>query len=169
MTNNKAKVDSSEGLIVGTSEFAKMVGKTPQWIRQLTRDEILTQCARGKYNLSENILAYIEYVAGGKSGDGKETHADIKAEHEKLKKEKTELQLEQMRGQLHTADDVRLIMGDMILSAKSNLLSLPTRVSPMLEGESIKEIEQILHKEISSTLSVLVDYSPSMFGEESDE
>ncbi len=170
MAKSKAEVDGIENLEIGTSEFAKLVGKSTRWIRQLTQEGVLTQCGRGKYKLSENVLAYIEHAAGGKTDDEQKSHADVKAEHEVLKKEKTELQLQQMRGQLHSAEDVRMVMGDMILSAKSNLMSLPTRVSPTLVNESAKKIEQILSKEISATLTVLMDYSPSMFTEyESEE
>lgn len=169
MTKSKAKVEDLATLEIGTSEFAKLVGKTPQWIRQLTRDGVLTQCGRGKYNMAENILAYIEHASGGKEEDGKPRHIDVKTEHEILKKEKTELQVQQLRGQLHAADDVRLVMGDMILSAKSKLLSLPTRISPQLGGESAKTIEQILNQEITDALTVLVDYSPKLFEKESSE
>lgn len=162
MTKSKAEVALGE-LEIGTSEFAQLVGKSPRWIRQLTQDGVLAQCKRGKYKLSESLLAYIEYASGGKTDDEKKTHADVKTEHEVLKKEKTELQLQQMRGQLHSAEAVRMVMGDMILSAKAKLMSIPTRVSPMLDGEPAKSIEQILVKEISDALSVLVDYSPKMF------
>lgn len=169
MTKSKAKVDDFTTLEIGTSEFAKMVGKTPQWIRQLTRDGVLTQCGRGKYNMAENIIAYIEHVSGGKEEDGKPRHIDVKTEHEILKKEKTELQVQQLRGQLHAAEDVRLVMGDMILSAKSKLLTLPTRIAGQLEGESTKTIEQTLRTEIEDALTVLVNYSPQMFEKESSE
>lgn len=169
MTKSKAKVDDLASLEIGTSEFASLVGKTPQWIRQLTRDGVLTQCGRGKYNMAENILAYIEHASGGKEEDGKPRHIDVKTEHEILKKEKTELQLQQLRGQLHAAEDVRLVMGDMILSAKSKLLTLPTRIAGQLEGESTKTIEQTLRTEIEDILTVLVDYSPQMFVKESGE
>lgn len=170
MTKSKAEVDGIENLEVGTNEFAKLIGKSSRWIRQLTQEGVLTQCGRGKYKLAESILAYVEHAAGGKADEEQKTHADIKAEHEVLKKEKTELQLQQMRGQLHSSEDVRLLMGDMILSAKSNLMSLPMRVSPLLIDKSAKKIEQILNDEISATLTVLMDYSPSMFTEyESEE
>lgn len=169
MTKSKAKVENLATLEVGTSEFAKLVGKTPQWIRQLTRDGVLTQCGRGKYNLSENILAYIEHVSGGKEENGKPRYVDAKTEHEFLKKEKTELQVQQLRGQLHAAEDVRLVMGDMILSAKSKLLTLPVRIAGQLEGEPTKAIEQILKAEIEDTLTALVDYEPRLFEKESRE
>lgn len=163
MSKTKAEVNDLNNLEVGTSEFANLVGKSSRWIRQLTNDGVLTQCGRGKYKLGETLSAYIEYVAGGKAGDDKMTHADVKAEHEMLKKEKTELQLQQLRGQLHDANDVRAVMGDMILSAKSKFLSLPVRISPQLEGESAKAIEKKLREEVTEILKVLVDYNPQQF------
>lgn len=164
MTKSKTEVDLKT-LEVSTNQFANLVGKSSRWIRQLTSDGVLTQCGRGKYKLGENLMAYMSHAVGG-NGDGKTSFADAKAEHEVLKKEKTELQLQQMRGQLHAAEDVRLLMGDMILSAKSKFLSLPTRISPQLEGESAKAIEKKLREEVTVTLNALVDYSPQLFKEE---
>lgn len=163
MPKNKTEVVELAEREVGTSEFAKLVGKSDRWIRQLTSEGILVQCGRGKYKLGETLAVYIEHAAGGKTNDEKLSHADIKAEHEKLKKEKTELQLQQLRGQLHDANDVRSVMGDMILSAKSKFLSLPVRISPQLEGESSKNIEKKLHEEVTEILKVLVDYNPQQF------
>lgn len=163
MSKWKNESESLFDTVVLTSEFAQLVGKTPQWIRQLTRDGVLTQCGRGKYHFGQNLSAYIEHAAGGKTNDEKLSHADVKAEHEKLKKEKTELQLQQMRGELHSSNDVRALMGEMILSAKSKLLSIPVRVSTQLEGESAKSIEKKLNDEINNVLSVLADYNPGQF------
>lgn len=163
MPKNKAEVIELVDQEIGTSELAKLVGKSDRWIRQLTSQGILTQCGRGKYKLGITLAAYIEHMAGGKAGDEKLSHADVKAEHEMLKKEKTELQLQQMRGDLHSSNDVRALMGEMILSAKSKLLSIPVRVSTQLEGESSKSIEKKLNDEINNVLSVLADYNPGQF------
>ena len=163
MPKTKTEVVELAEREVGTSEFAKLVGKSDRWIRQLTSEGVLVQCGRGKYKLGETLVVYIEHAAGGKTNDEKLSHADVKAEHEKLKKEKTELQLQQMRGELHSSNDVRALMGEMILSAKSKLLSIPVRVSTQLEGESAKSIEKKLNDEINNVLSVLADYNPGQF------
>ena len=169
MSKDKAEVVELADKEIGTSEFSKLVSKSDRWIRQLTSQGILTQCGRGKYKLGETLAAYIEYMSGGKAGDEKLSHADVKAEHEMLKKEKTELQLQQMRGELHSANDVRALMGEMVLSAKSKILSIPVRISPQLEGESAKAIEKKLNDEINNVLSVLADYNPGQFIDEGNE
>lgn len=58
MGNRKTKAESLQDREVITSELAAVVGKTPQWIRQLTRDGVLRQVGRGKYLLAEAVQAY---------------------------------------------------------------------------------------------------------------
>jgi hypothetical protein len=62
----KAKPEKLQDKEILTSELAAIVGKTPQWIRQLTRDNVLKQVSRGKYSLGEAVQAYCEHVFGGK-------------------------------------------------------------------------------------------------------
>lgn len=63
------KETGSEGE-VSTSELAAIIGKTPQWVRQLTRDRILSQVARGKYSLADAVQAYILHVCSRIRGTG---------------------------------------------------------------------------------------------------
>ncbi|WP_409174821.1 hypothetical protein [Brevibacillus fortis] len=85
MAKPKVKTDRLQDREVSTSELALIVGKSPQWIRQLTRDNILVQVGRGKYSLGESIQAYIKHVEG-ESSDGKISYRDEKAAHEQIKK-----------------------------------------------------------------------------------
>ncbi|MCM3567863.1 hypothetical protein [Neobacillus mesonae] len=163
MGKEKAKGETLYDSEILTGEFARLVGKTPQWIRQLTRDGVLKQCKRGKYFLGENLQAYIEHVQGGKEDSKKPRYVDAKTEHELIKKEKAELELRAIKGQLHEAKDVRAVMTDMILTTKSKLQSIPARVSPQLDGEPASKIEKVLNTEISEALRSLSNYSPEQF------
>lgn len=62
----KAKPEKLQDKEILTSELAAIVGKTPQWIRQLTREKVLNQVSRGKYSLGEAIQANCEHISGGK-------------------------------------------------------------------------------------------------------
>jgi hypothetical protein len=170
MDKEKTKGETLYESEILTGEFARLVGKTPQWIRQLTRDGVLKQCKRGRYILGGNLQAYIEYVQGGKEDSKKPRYVDAKTEHELIKKEKAELELRALKGELHEAKDVKAVMSDMILTFKSKMQSIPPRLGPQLDGEPAKKIESTLHKEISEALRSLVDYSPRLFSDtESDE
>ncbi|KGE20650.1 hypothetical protein [Paenibacillus wynnii] len=148
---------------VSTAELAAIIGKTPQWVRQLTRDRILFQIGRGKYILSDSVQAYILHVSGGAKDDGKPTYTDYKTEHERIKSEKAALELAEIQGNMHSSDDVKILMGNMIITAKTKLLAIPSRVSPQLDGEPSSKVEQVLNHEIASVLKGLTEYNPALF------
>ncbi|QDS33238.1 type IV toxin-antitoxin system AbiEi family antitoxin domain-containing protein [Brevibacillus brevis] len=62
MAKPKAKIDQLQNREISTSELAVIVGKSPQWIRQLTRENVLVQIGRGKYSLGEVVQAYIKHI-----------------------------------------------------------------------------------------------------------
>lgn len=169
MPKSKAKPERVADREILTSELAQIIGKTPQWVRQLTRDGVLTQQSRGKYLLSEAVQAYIEHVSGGKEDDAKPRLVDYKTEHERIKAEKAALELAEMQGNLHSSEDVQVVMSDMIVTAKSKMLAIPSRVSLQLDGEPSTVIEKVLTKEISTALASLTDYNPTKFREKAGE
>ena len=84
--------------------------------------------------------------------------------HERAKRQKTELQLGQMKGELHSADAVRTVMTDMLSNFKAQLLAMPTKAAPTLIGRSeISVIEDLLKDEVQAILMELKDYNPSDF------
>lgn len=169
MAKLKAKGEAIHETQVLTSELGAIVGKTPQWIRQLTRDGTLKQVGRGKYILGDAVKSYIEHASGGKEDNGKPRYVDARTEHELIKKEKAELELRGLKGQLHEAKDVRLIMNDMIITAKSRLQAIPSRISMQLANESAAVIEETISKEIFEALKILSDYSPEKFKRKAEE
>jgi hypothetical protein len=62
MAKQKAKGEALHEREILTSELGAIVGKTPQWIRQLTREGVLKQVDRGKYILGESVQAYIKCI-----------------------------------------------------------------------------------------------------------
>jgi hypothetical protein len=165
MTKKKTEVNERpiHEIEIRTSELAAVVGKTSRWIRQLTSEGILKQISRGKYILGDAAQQYIEHIAGGKEDNTKPRYIDEKTEHERIKKEKATLELRMLQGKLHEANDVEKIMTDMILSAKSKLKALPTRLAPELENESAAFIKKKLTTEIDAVLMSLSEYSPELF------
>lgn len=131
-------------------------------IRQLTRDKVLRQIDRGKYELGDAVQAYCEHVSGGKENDKKPRLIDYKTEHEKTKAEKAALELEQLKGNLHAAADVELLLSDLILTTKSRLLAVPSRIATECENESAETVESVVRREIENALSSLAKYSPDL-------
>ncbi|MHB0864745.1 hypothetical protein ACYCS5_26750 [Paenibacillus sp. SEL3] len=146
--------------IVGTSEFAAIVGKTKQWIGQLTRDGVLTQVSRGKYDLAATVQAYIRHVTGA-TEEGKISFADEKAQHEQIKKEIAMLELEEKRKNLHTTADVQDAWGTLLVNFRERLTGLPPKLANQLAYLSDeKAIRVLLEDRINEALNLLSKYDP---------
>ncbi|KHF33374.1 hypothetical protein CM49_04322 [Paenibacillus sp. P1XP2] len=163
-----AKGDVKDDLIVGTMVFCKIIGKSRQWVSELTKEGVLVQESRGKYRLDENIQRYIEHLLGGKENDKKPKLIDYRTEHEKTKAEKAALELEHLKGNLHAAADVELLLSDLILTTKSRLLGVPSRIATECENEPADVVESVVRREIETALSALAKYTPDQIGGEID-
>lgn len=150
--------------IVTTGQLATVVGKTSRWINELTNEGALKQVARGKYALGQAIQDYIEHVMGGKEDSKKPKLIDFKTLHEKTKAEKAELELELLKGRLHDAREVEALLSDLILTTKSRLLSVASRVADDAANESPEVVERIVREEIEVALSSLAKYTPGQIG-----
>lgn len=143
-----------------TSQLASIVGKSPQWIRQLTRDEVLNQISKGKYVLGEAVQAYIKHVEG-ESSDGKISYRDEKAEHERIKKEIAMLELEEKRKNLHTTADVQDAWGMLLVEFRRRLTGLPPKISSELSYMTdSKQVRIFLEQKINEALHELAKYDP---------
>ncbi|GIO33753.1 hypothetical protein J2TS6_48940 [Paenibacillus albilobatus] len=154
--------------VVGTGELAAIIGKSDRWVRQLTGEKVLQQVERGKYILGDAIQSYCEHVSGGKEEDKKPRLIDYKTEHEKTKAEKAALELEHLKGNLHAAADVELLLSDLILTTKSRLLGVPSRIATECENEPADVVESVVRREIETALSALAKYTPDQIGGEID-
>lgn len=168
MAKKKAEETRLHERVVGTGEFAAIIGKSDRWVRQLTGEDILKQVERGKYLLGQAVKDYVQHMSGGKEEDKKPRLIDYKTEHEKTKAEKAALELEQMKGNLHAAADVELLLSDLILTTKSRLLGVPSRIATECENEPAEVVEEIVRREIETALSALAKYTPDKIGGEID-
>lgn len=149
-----------------TSELAAVVGKSPQWIRQLTREGVLDQVSRGKYLLGDSVQAYIKHVEG-ESSDGKISYRDEKAEHERIKKEMAMLELEEKRKNLHTTDDVQHAWGMLLVEFRRSMTGLPPKLANELSYMTdAREIRIFLEEKINTALQQLAKYDPLSSDEE---
>ncbi|WP_338842038.1 hypothetical protein [Paenibacillus glucanolyticus] len=167
MARSKAKAEHLPEKEVITSELAAIVGKTPQWIRQLTRDGVLKQVGRGKYLLADAVQAYCLHVSGGKEDDQKPRFIDEKTEHERIKKEKAALELAEMQGELHRSADVEAVMNDMLGAFRQRIRAIPMRLAPELIGQGeLNVIKGRLTAALDEALAELADYDPEFFRQE---
>lgn len=155
-------------MIVNQKELADALGITSRRIRQLTEEYGLFENAkaegsgRKKYNLSRCVQEYIDYKVDAEAPGGTNLIKEKEqAEHEQIKKKISILKLRRLKRELHEAMDVEMFLTDMLINFKNRLLSIPSKVAPLVQGEEdVNQIVSILEKEVYATLDELSEYDP---------
>lgn len=133
--------------------LAELLAISERRVNQLAADGTLERTVDGKFDPPSAIEAY--YTFKLKSNE-KIDYDKEKALHEAVKREKSEIQLEQYKRTLLSAVDVERAMSSMILTAKSRLLALPAKVAPKVIGQkNIPVIEDIIKREVNAALCEL--------------
>lgn len=159
-----------ESVICGVVPLSKMLGVTQQQIKNLADNGVVVKIGRGKYDAIQSVANYInsmrdrEELRNKKPEEIKLMVEVQKLEHEKFKTRKTELQVKQQEGVLHHADDVKAIWNNIIVAAKSRLLSIGVKVSPQIAGETDSAlIKDAIDREVREALHEIKEYDASVF------
>lgn len=148
-----------------SADLARLLGLTDRRVRQLTEQGVLSKQPEGDFVYPEAIEEYYAYKY---KNDEEVDYMAEKALHEKTKRELAELELAKRRNEVHDANDVQIVMVDMLTKLRSQLLGLPTKMAKLLADRDAGFIDAALTKEIEERLKELSDYAPTMFSEEAD-
>lgn len=169
-TVDSIKITDISAITVNSATLEKIIGVSDRRIRQLAEENIIIRAAKGRYRLMDSITNYIlnlkvEMEANDiKSVDGELDLEEEKAIHERVKRHISELKLQMMKGELHKSEDVERVMTDMLVSVKTRLLSMPTKLAPILVSRNeIDFIRDTIHQEVLDALNELKEYSPKEF------
>ncbi len=165
------KVDDISMITVSAGVLSKIIGVSDRRIRQLADEGILTKVSSGRYNLQESLHSYILQLRV--SNDAEKSQTDLedkldfsmeKAMHERVKRHITELKYALMKGQVHRSEDVEAVMTNMLINFKTKLISLPSKLTPLLvDRDNKKYILELLTNEMHEVLTELSDYNASDF------
>ena len=168
------------GICMTKKELATVAGYTYRRLYDIDRDlpedkKLFVAGEGGKYDLAVFVQRWVAYnVANETKGE----HLDldeVKAKHEVIKAEKTQLEVEKMRGRLVDVQDVRKLWGDIANTVMQNLIHLPSKVAPMLRMmDSVEVIASIIDGDIRKILNEIAetplpDYAADTETEESEE
>lgn len=161
------------------SNLGKALGLSRQRISQLVQEDVMSLDENGNLLIVESIINYVKLKGFGTSennrGESAPDFIQEKALHERTKREIAELKLAKMEGKLYDSRTVEMVMVEMLANLRTQLLGLPTKLAPILEGLSKEEIYNVATREIEDKLLELSEYSPEMFqddeylGGDSDE
>lgn len=141
--------------------IAKLLLLTERRVQQLTTEGIIPKAERGRYELAPAVQGYIRFLQERHLGQEGDDGADATLAGEKLKKltaerEMKELELGEMRGQLHREGAIVRTYSARVVAARAKMLSLPKKLAPQLvEMADPVEIETIIKAEIYAALREL--------------
>lgn len=150
-----------------TADICSILGKSNQWIGQLTSQGTLnkTKTKHGTlYNVVDNLTSYIAMLEQ-KSDD------DPEAKKLELDKQKAEVSLrtskaimasynaKELQGKMHRSEDVSAMTEDLVYTIRSELLALVGRLSTDLVGITDQaEMSAKIQDEVYSIMETLSSY-----------
>lgn len=160
-----ARKDSEKNAYtVTTAEISEIFGISTRRVQQLAKDGVFVRVGHGQFDLPASINAYIEYRLDDTKEEGMLDKTTEEAKWTRARRQKTELELQIMRGDLHRSEDVKRVMNDMLGSFRARTLSIPSKIAPQLVGlTEIPPIKELLKRGVYEALEELSDYDPMVF------
>lgn len=151
--------------------IATLFGLTVRRIQQLTQDGIIKTEQVGRqrrYDLLDTVRRYIAHLqdkCNSKGGNKDDTEnesrklkadADIKA----AKAEIAEMELLELKGEMHRSEDVEAMTSDLVFTIRSMMLALPGRLAIDLASiDKPAEISERIKQEAHAILQELSNYT----------
>ncbi len=161
------KVTNLQSLVATQTEMAKALGITQQRVSQLLQDGVLFTDGNGRMLVVESIKNFYKTRTQNDSAD-----IDINKERAKFERARRvleELKVAKAMRKVYDARTVELVMTEELSTLRTQLLGLPTKLAPLLEGKTREQINEILTREIEGKLAELSEYSPEVFDEEVED
>ncbi len=159
---------------VKSEEIAKIFQVTVRRVQQLTQDGVISteetfedERKVRRYDLLPTIMKYIKYLSD-KANGREERQSSVELSEEKLKEEirykkakadKIALELKELNGQMHRAEDVEKVFTDHAQVVRSMFLALPGVLAVDCSNAGTpKEAEGIIRRTVLDDLKVLEQY-----------
>ena len=144
-------------ITVTQSDLSRALNISRQRVTQLIQEKIFLRDdsdPTGGVFLFDSLKNYwLRQVE--KNGDD---YFKVKAEHETVKKQLSEVKLRQLEGELYLAVEVENALAEILTTLRTNLLSLPAKFSTQLVGKDSAEINSILTEEIEDKLQEISNF-----------
>ena len=151
-----------------TKVIATIFGVSTRRVEQLKAEGIIKGQGRPtKYDLLPTIQAYIRYLSDKANGrEKKQTDAELEtkkleaeSKYKQAKAEMAQLELKELRGELHRASDVEAITTDHVMFLRSMLMALPgTLAVDMAATDNPAAAADRIRQEVNSILDRAANY-----------
>lgn len=153
-----------------SAQVAKIFRVSAKRVQQLTADGIIEteQTSKGRrYNWDKTVGDYVAYLADKAYGrEKKETVAELEQQKlqaevdmKRAKADAAKLELDELRGKLHRAEDVEAITTDHVLYFRSMLMAMPGKLAvDCANCKTAAEAAERIKKEVYFILNSLAEY-----------
>ena len=154
-------------MLVNIDTLTKLTGSTRRTILNKCTDIERIQ-GKGREHLFESKDA-LPLIIGGKKSDDK----TLESERTRLasaQAEKTELEVEVIKGSLIPSENVESVVNNMISAFRSKMLSLPTKAAPsVIQLADVAEAETLLREYVYEALTELSEYDSEKYSTSDDK
>lgn len=156
--------------------IARIIGKTVRRVQQLTQDGVLPteETPQGRrYDLLPTIMRYIrwqderlEKKQPASIEEKLEKKLDAEIKWKQAKADKSKLELDELKGTMHRAEDIEKLTNELVFAVRAMLLALPGRVAMDLAAlNTAPEVSAYLAKHVAYLLDELAthEYNPDAY------
>lgn len=159
-------MEIKSGQIIKGVQLAVILGLSERHIRRLANENVIKKNGQGKYLFLESVHSYLEYMELKNGTDIDLKDEKIKEETKKIKKdiELKSLRISELKSQLHSAENVKKVMNNMLANIRGKLLALSNKLAPsVIACDNLGEIQDIIHTNILVALDELSNYDAETF------
>ena len=142
-------------MTVSQRQMAAALGLSTTRVNELLNEKVLVRDESrvdGRLMLFESLQNY--FLSRKTTSDGVNFWNE-RALHEKVKREISELKLEQERGEVYKASEVEAVLTEMLIDFRNKLSGMGHKLAAQLEGKTATAICDIIDSEIELNLKEL--------------
>lgn len=138
-------------------ELAEAAGYTYRQLYNIDQSlpedkKLFVPAAEGKYDVPMFVQRWVDFNVARESVDADDLD-QVRARHEIIKTQKTELEVARLRGQLIDVNDVKKLWGEVANAVVQNFLHLPGKIAPLLVMmDNVEIIAGIIDEEVRRVL-----------------
>lgn len=151
MTTPTKTLSTVENLTLGLTEAARLIGKSPQWVRELVKGGYIKQPERGRYlatSVAQGALKFRE------DEDRRASKSAAASQRDDAKTRLLNIQIAERERKLIAFEEAEGVIDELVGDFKAALAGLPARVAkdPILRDQIERECDALLAKLSADTL-----------------
>ena len=149
--------------VVSSTELAVVLGLTQRRVQQLAQDGTIQSVSRGKFSLADSVQRYISFLDNPNYNEEDEKIERVKriseSQFKAAKATIAKLEAEELKGNMHRAEDVEKVTETLVYTIRSALMAFPSRLAVDVIGlQTASEASEVIRKEVNKVMSELANY-----------